>query len=328
MRSFLIGVACAAGIAGVVGSGGVQAELVPAGVSPFPAGPAISKERMNAPAGLLKGYGLPKPSPDEIRLAQLKPANTGNPSVAPLKWVGVLINPTPSKQHPNAYSWCTAQFIKPNVLLTAGHCIKDLQENPTGPWYDLTKQYFVLQYQNGEGSQKFMTKCAAANPKWTFPSTYGTMTSDQQNTAFLAASQHDFAMVLVDANSPTGVMPYALDWKGNWKAATRVGYAGDILDGQIIQDSHGIVFFADAIPMFGQSFPSLVVHWQSRTDLTSGTSGGGWIANFSGTESATNNTLIAVTSFSDSGYPGAEMATYLTAAEFNPLLTYVSNGCK
>ncbi len=107
-----------------------------------------------------------------------------------------------------------------------------------------------------------------------------------------------------------------------------VGYAGDILDGQIIQDSHGIVFFADAIPMFGQSLPSLVVHWQSRTDLTSGTSGGGWIANFSGTEAATNNVLIAVTSFSDSGYPGAEMATYLTAAEFNPLLTYVSNGCK
>jgi hypothetical protein len=27
-------------------------------------------------------------------------------------------------------------------------------------------------------------------------------------------------------------------------------------------------------------------------------------------------------------YPGGEFAAYLTAAEFDPLLTFVSNGCK
>jgi len=272
---------------------------------------------------------LPNGGENGVRLAQAaNPEFSGNPAVAPLKWVGMLINPTPTQKNPNAVSYCTGQFIKPNVVLTAGHCIKDLQENPTGPWFDLTKQYFILQYQNGEGSQTFKTKCAAANPQWTYPSNFSTMTAAQKDIANLTAVQHDFAMILVDGNSPTGVMPYQLDWKGKFSRATRIGYAADILDGKIIQESHGIVFFADSIPMFAQSFPNLVVSWQSLTDLTSGTSGGAWITNFNATEAASNNILIAVTSSSDDRYPGAEIAAYLTAAEFNPLLTFVSNGCK
>jgi len=35
-----------------------------------------------------------------------------------------------------------------------------------------------------------------------------------------------------------------------------------------------------------------------------------------------------VTSFQFTNYPGGEGAAYLTAAEFNPLLAYVSGGCK
>jgi len=33
-------------------------------------------------------------------------------------------------------------------------------------------------------------------------------------------------------------------------------------------------------------------------------------------------------SFTNTAYPGAMLAAYLTAAEFNPLLASVSNGCK
>jgi hypothetical protein len=241
----------------------------------------------------------------------------------------MLKNPTPTQKDPAAYSYCTGQFITPNVVLTAGHCIKDLPTSPTGPWFDLTKQSFVLQYQNGEGSHTFKTICAAANPLWAYPANYASMTTDQQNTAFLTAAQHDYAMILVDGNSPTGVMPYALDWKGKVTSAVRIGYAIDILDGQIIQRSEGIVYFADSIPMFPQmSLPNLVVLWQSLTDLTNGTSGGGWIVNFNPTEATNNNILIAVNSFHWPDYPAAEMAAYLTAAEFSPLLAFVSNGCK
>jgi len=345
MRIFHVAIAGVAAIAGAgaIAGGTIRADVIGAGtaaINPVLAGWKLP-QNVAAPNGIrIKSglhepaadsgnpLGLPRPLENAVRLAQLNPVNTGNPSVAPLKWVGMLKNPAPTQKAPNAYDFCTAQFIKPNVVLTAGHCLKDLTANPTGPWFDLSKQTFTLQFQNGEGSQTFKTLCGATNPLWTLPANYNSMPADQQNIAFLTAAQHDYAMILVDGTSPTGVMPYQLDWKGKWVAATRIGYAVDILNGQIIQESHGIVFFSDAIPMFPQSFPNIVVHWQSLTDLTNGTSGGGWITNFGPTEAATDNVLIAVTSFNSASLPGAEMAAYLTAAEFNPLLTFVSNGCK
>lgn len=255
-------------------------------------------------------------------------ASTGNPSVAPLKWVGMVINPTPTKDDPDLVAACTGQFIQPNIVLTAAHCVKNVTENPTGPWFDLTKQRFILQYQNGEGSHTFKTVCAATPPGWQVPANFESLKAAQKNQAQRAASAHDFALILVDGKSPTGVMPYALDWKGKATDAVRVGYASDILDGEVIQEAEGIVFFADAIPMFPENPGNLVVHWQSITDLTQGSSGGAWIANYSRDEAQNKNVLIAVTSFNDTGYPGAIMGAYLTAAEFNPLLNYVSNGCK
>lgn len=268
-----------------------------------------------------------------IQLAQVIPdtapaeATTGNPSLAPLKWAGLLAIPDPTDNDPRAIIECTGQFIKPNVVLTAAHCLRDLADNPTGPWPDVTKGTFWLQYQNQEGTP-FKILCGAVNPLWTLPGNFAAMKNADKDDAKLAADQHDFAMLLTDGESPTGVMPYALDWKGKYGYATRIGYASDILNGQIVQKSGGAVFFADAIPMLDKSFPGIVVQWAPTTDLTFGTSGGAWIVNFSTTDGAGKNALIAVTSFQFTDYPGGEGAAYLTAAEFNPLLAYVSSGCK
>ena len=95
-----------------------------------------------------------------------------------------------------------------------------------------------------------------------------------------------------------------------------------------MQKSGGALFFADAIPMLDKSYPGIVVQWAPTTELTFGTSGGAWIVNFSTTDGHGKNALIAVTSFQFTAYPGGEGAAYLTAAEFNPLLAYVSGGCK
>jgi hypothetical protein len=280
-------------------------------------------------AGTISSLAPNKP----IRLAQIVPdtspaeATTGNPSLAPLKWVGLLAIPDPTDKDPDSIVECTGQFIKPNVVLTAAHCLRDLPTNPSGPWPDVTKGTFWLQYQNQQGTA-FKILCGAVNPLWTLPSNFSTMTDDQKDDAKLVAYQHDFAMLLVDGQSPTGVMPYLLDWKGKFGYATRVGYASDILNGQIIQKSGGAVFFADAIPILDKSYPALVVQWAPTTELTSGTSGGAWIAKFNTTEGTGKNELIAVTSFSFDDYPGGEGAAYLTAAEFNPLLDLVSKGCK
>lgn len=254
--------------------------------------------------------------------------STGNPSVAPLKWVGKISTPAPTRAHPNEMSECTGQFIAPNVVLTAAHCLRDLPDNPTGPWYDLTKQTFTLQYQAGIGSRTFKTICGLTNPLWTVPSNFSSLAAAQQNDIIASIGQHDFAMILVDGNSPTGVMPYELDWKGKVTNAVKVGYAGDILEDEVIQQSAGIVFFADDIPMFEQPLPNLVVQWQGITDFTDGSSGGAWVANFSTDEGSNRNLLIAVTSFANDNYPGATFAAYLTAAEFNPLIKSVLNGCK
>ena len=270
-------------------------------------------------AGVQVAQVIPQTAPAE--------ATTGNPSLAPLKWVGMLVIPTPTTGNPNSIVECTAQFIQPSVLLTAGHCLKDLPANPTGPWPDVTKGTFWLQYQNQEGTP-FKILCGATNPLWTFPANYASMTNAERNDAGNVAWEHDYAMILVDGVSPTGTMPYALDWKGKAKYVTRVGYAGDILDGQIVQKSGGPVFFVDQIPMMSKSYPGIVVQWAPITDLTEGTSGGAWIANFSNTEGNDKNILIAVTSFSFNAYPGGEGAAYLTSQEFDPLLKFVSNGCK
>jgi len=256
------------------------------------------------------------------------PRSTGNPSLAPLKWVGRLVTAAPTKEHPNQVSECTGQFIKPNVVLTAAHCLQDLPENPTGPWYDLTKQTFTLQYQAGSGSHTYKTICGTTNPGWILPANYAVLNAQQKEQVLESISQHDYAMILVDGTSQTGVMPYALDWKGKVKQAVKVGYAGDILDDEIIQQSRGVVFFADEIPMFSQPLPNLVVQWQGLTNFLNGSSGGAWIANFSTTEGPNENLLMGITSFSNSAFPGATFGAYLTSAEFNPLLNYVSNGCK
>ncbi len=75
--------------------------------------------------------------------------------------------------------------------------------------------------------------------------------------------------------------------------------------------------------------PNEVVQWGPSVDATEGMSGGAWIINFDTSGKAADaNTLIAVSSLANSGFPGASFAAYLTAEEFNPLLKSVSNGCK
>jgi hypothetical protein len=276
---------------------------------------------------------------DGIRVAQAPTLpweqTTGSPSVAPFKWVGLLKNTTTTKNSPKGWD-CTAQFVKPNILLTAGHCLIDLTSGLPLAAIDPSKITFLLQYQSELASQTFKAVCAAASPQWTLPSNYNSMSDADKVAAQSIARQHDFSLILVDGTSPTGAMEYALDWKGKYAFAGRVGYPGDILNGDIVQLAPGIVFFANQLPLpQGWNLANEVVQWGPVTDATHGMSGGAWVANVSDTEGPNKNVLIAVTSggpeLGNTDIPwfsGGTWAAYLTAAEFNPLLQFVANGCK
>ncbi|HVC51508.1 MAG TPA: trypsin-like serine protease [Stellaceae bacterium] len=254
-------------------------------------------------------------------------ANTGNPAVAPLKWVG-LVATALDKTHALL---CTGQFIAPRVVLTAGHCV---HQEGSNNWLDVNNMVFVLQFQNGGGSHVYKAVCAATLNSYSYPANFAQLPVGQQNAAMANAGQHDYAMFLVDSDSLTGSIHYMTDWKGQYVGATRVGYPGDVLGGEVIQEAHGIVFFADAIPMFMDtnnnqaSYPGLVVHWQNNTKLTQGTSGGAWVANASSEESKDTNLAISVTSFNNTAFPGAIMGPYFVGSEFQSLLKYTQGGCK
>jgi V8-like Glu-specific endopeptidase len=252
--------------------------------------------------------------------------DTGNPAIAPVKWVGLVMTRLSSTD----IEYCTGQFIAPRVVLTAGHCVKDIDKNT---WNDVNNMSFILQFQNGEGSHVYKVVCAAALDAYSHPANYASLTKDQQQTADLAAHQNDYAMILVDSDSLTGTIAWQGDWKGKWLGATRIGYPGDILNGEIIQQAHGIVFFADSIPIFTndgttQSFPNLVVHWQRNTKLTQGSSGGAWIVNFDPAEGQGSNIAISVSSFIMTDLAGAIFGPYLTATNVNALLQFTQSGCK
>ncbi len=228
------------------------------------------------------------------------------------------------------FEYCTGEFIAPRVVLTAGHCVKDIDK---GAWNDVNKMTFILQFQNGEGSHVYKVVCTAALDSYAHPANYSGMNDDQQLAADLTAHQSDFAMILVDSDSLTGTMPWQGDWKGKWLGATRIGYPGDILNGEIIQQSHGIVFFADSIPIFTNngktlSYPNIVVHWQRNIKLTQGSSGGAWITNFDPDEAKGNNVAISVSSFTMNNFPGAIFGPYLVADKMNALLQFTQKGCR
>jgi V8-like Glu-specific endopeptidase len=73
----------------------------------------------------------------------------GNVNSVPLEWAGKLFYSEPSGDYV-----CSGQFIGPNVILTAAHCVRDPD---SGDWYRNFE--FQLQYNNGSYSRAYRPSC-------------------------------------------------------------------------------------------------------------------------------------------------------------------------
>jgi len=195
-----------------------------------------------------------------------------------------------------------------------------VQDAETGAWYDLNKLYFLLQYQNKSFSQSYRAICASRFDGW-WPAQLRSEKTEERNRAEQNRWQWDYAMILVDRSSTTGYyQKWGVDWNGRYRGATATGYPAAMLGGEIIQIAHGDIFFPNP------SIPNIVALRHNHADLTQGSSGGAWVANFDKREEGEYNTVIAVTSFIRKPQSGVSFGSYPTSA-FYRLFDYVSKGC-
>jgi hypothetical protein len=110
-------------------------------------------------------------------------------------------------------------------------------------------------------------------------------------------------------------------------APREIGYPGDVMNGQLVQEAHGAIIFADDIPILpGVSLPHLLALWEFNPTLTEGTSGGGWVANLSSVPAADNNVLVSVNSFYLRNHPEMTYGPKFDTAQFRFLLNHVASG--
>jgi V8-like Glu-specific endopeptidase len=191
---------------------------------------------------------------------------------------------------------CSAQFISKRVLLTAAHCVRD---DETGDFYD--DIVFALQYDKGKYLKAYDYDCAATLNGWVQP-------GDEKWT-------YDFAMILVQEDSKSGWFGTTWNWNG-FDQATKIGYPGGILNGQVIQVDAGPISVENGI---------VELRHGNQADQ-GGSSGGAWIGDYS-TAKGDYNHIISVESFGYDGQPGVDYGPYLDD-RLKVLWDYVENGCK
>ena len=219
---------------------------------------------------------------------------SGNVLSKPLYWAGKLFYRTPEGDYV-----CSGQFISPNVILTAAHCVRD---SDTGEWY---KDFiFALQYNAGRYGGIYSYDCVATKNGWVSPSF----------EKFL----YDYALIRVDNPSRTGNFGTHWGWRGQYNDGVKIGYPGGVENGEIIQVERGPLAFVDGVVQ--------MKHGNAADQ--GGSSGGAWIGAFSDREGNNDgNYVISVESFGYVEEPGIDYGPYLDE-NFKDLWDYVENGCR
>jgi hypothetical protein len=219
---------------------------------------------------------------------------SGNIRAVPLAFAGKFVFTTP-----NGDAVCSAQLIAPRLLLTAAHCVQDEE---TGQWF--TNFEFFLQYHSGQYSQAFGVSCVGVWTGW-----HDNRSPD--NNPF------DYAISLVDRQAP-GWFGTAWNWAGSFNAATKIGYPGGIANGEVIQVDNGRILL---------EYAGVATLQHGDRAPQEGTSGGGWVANYSPAVRNDTNYILSVSSFVYADKPGVIYGPYFTD-DFHKLSEYAARGCR
>jgi V8-like Glu-specific endopeptidase len=238
-------------------------------------------QRTQSPAGAIEENSGEAEVPDDQR--------HGNPSKFPLAWAGKLFFTTPQGNME-----CSAQFIRPTVLLTAAHCVQD---QATGVYY--WNFAFFLQYHGGNYKNAYDWDCVATKNGWV-----------------MGDYRWDYAMINVKGRSSTGFMGWKSGWRG-YGDAVIIGYPGDIAGGQRIQWETG--------PLKVDYENGLVQVYKRDPNFGPGSSGGAWIGNY--VQRPRANYVLSVMSFGIVGQPEYAYGPFWDA-NFEDLLHYTERGCR
>jgi hypothetical protein len=229
----------------------------------------------------------------------------GNIRQVPLIWTGRLF----IQWNADEIGACTGQFITPQVVVTAAHCVKD-----QGTGAEPDKIMLALQYERDRFSETYFARCMAVWPEW--------VSKDKKlepGAIDATKAQYDYAMLFVPRPSKTGHLGYHVDWAGNYNRAVRVGYPTAIEKGETIQVVAGPLLTVDDLDR-------VIAMRDNTPDMSQGSSGGAWIADY-GSSPNNKNYLISVTSFGSPDFPGVAFGPYIDQ-DFIAMLQWTANGCK